>query len=70
MATQYTCRDGDMVDEICHLHYGTTAGGVVEAVLEANNLLELGLPLLEVGQVILLPEIAAEPVRQVVRLWD
>ena len=70
MPTHYICRDGDMVDEICHAHYGTTRGGVVEAVLEANNLLELGLPLLRVGQVILLPDITAEPARTVVRLWD
>jgi phage tail protein X len=59
-----------MVDEICHGHYGTTRDGVVEAVLEANNLLELGLPLLRAGQIILLPDITAEPGRAVVRLWD
>jgi phage tail protein X len=70
MPTPYICRDGDMVDAICHIHYGTTRGGVVEAVLEANNLLELGLPLLQAGRVIILPDIAAEPVRIVVRLWD
>ena len=70
MPVPYICRDGDMVDEICHRHYGTTAGGVVEAVLEANNLLELGLPVLRAGQVILLPDIAVEPVRTIVRLWD
>ena len=70
MPTLYTCRDGDMVDEICHLHYGTTRGGVVEAVLEANYLLELDLPLLRAGQVIILPDIAAQPARTGVRLWD
>lgn len=70
MPTRYICRDGDMIDAICHRHYGTTRGGVVEAVLEANTLLELGLPLLQAGQVIVLPEIAAEPARKVVRLWD
>ena len=70
MPTLYTCRDGDMVDEICHLHYGTTRGGVVEAVLEANYLLELDLPLLMAGRVIVLPDIAAQPVRTVLRLWD
>jgi phage tail protein X len=70
MPTLYTCRDGDMVDEICHIHYGTTSGGVVEAALEANYLLELDLPLLKAGQVITLPDIAAQPARTVVRLWD
>jgi phage tail protein X len=70
MPTRYIARDGDMVDAVCHRHYGTTSGGVVEAVLEANTLLELDLPLLEAGQVIILPDIAAEPVRAVVRLWD
>ena len=66
----YIARDGDMVDEICHRHYGTTRDGVVDAVLEANNLLELGMPLLRAGQIIFLPDIATEPVRTVVRLWD
>jgi phage tail protein X len=70
MPTLYTCRDGDLVDEICHLYYGTTRGGVVEAVLEANYLLELDLPLLRAGQMIILPDIAARPARAVVRLWD
>ena len=70
MPTHYIARNGDMVDAVCHRHYGTTSGGVVEAVLEANNLLELGLPLLDAGQVVILPDIAAEPARSVVRLWD
>jgi len=70
MPILYICRDGDMVDEICHVHYGTTRGDVVEAVLEANYLLELDLPLLKAGRVIILPDIVAQPVRTVVRLWD
>ena len=70
MPTLYICRDGDLVDEICHLHYGTTRDGVVEAVLEANYLLEFDLPLLRAGQTIILPDIAAQPARNLVRLWD
>ena len=70
MPTLYTCRDGDMVDEICQVHYGTTRGGVVEAMLEANYLLEPDLPLLRAGQVIIMPDIAVQPARTVVRLWD
>ena len=35
MASIYTTRDGDVLDLICHRHYGRQSGAV-EAVLEAN----------------------------------
>ena len=35
-----------------------------------NYLLELDLPLLKAGQIVILPDIAAQPARAVVRLWD
>lgn len=60
---------GDTLDLICWRHYGRTAG-VVEQVLEANQgLARLG-PILPHGTLVLLPEIATQPQRQTVQLWD
>lgn len=60
---------GDTLDLICWLHYGRTAG-VVEQVLEANpGLARLG-PILPHGTLVQLPEIATQPQRQTVQLWD
>lgn len=65
----YRTRDGDMLDWICHKHYGRTAK-VVEAVLEANpGLAELG-PVFDVGVLINLPELPSAPAVKTVRLWD
>lgn len=55
-ATAYTTKDGDMLDAICHRHYGVTAGAV-ERVLAANRgLADLG-PIYPAGIVIALPVI-------------
>ncbi|KAB7898036.1 phage tail protein [Rouxiella sp. S1S-2] len=62
---------GDTLDLVCYRHYGKTAG-VTEAVLSANpGLCERG-PLLMAGQVITLPELAAdtENKAEIVQLWD
>lgn len=60
---------GDTLDLICWRHYGRTAG-VVEQVLEANpGLARLG-PILPHGTLVQLPEIATQPQRQTVQLWD
>lgn len=60
---------GDTLDLICWRHYGRTAG-VVEQVLEANpGLARLG-PVLPHGTLVQLPEIATQPQRQTVQLWD
>lgn len=60
---------GDTLDLICWRHYGRTAG-VVEQVLEANpGLARLG-PILPHGTLVQLPEIAPQPQRQTVQLWD
>lgn len=60
---------GDTLDLICWRHYGRTAG-VVEQVLEANSgLARLG-PILPHGTLVQLPEIATQPQRQTVQLWD
>lgn len=68
MAT-YRTRDWDMLDWICHKHYGRTAGAV-EAVLEANpSLADLG-PVYDAGVLITLPELADTVSTDIVRLWD
>ena len=65
----YQTREGDMLDWICHKHYGRT-GGAVEAVLEANpGLAELG-QVYEVGVPITLPDLPSAPAEKTVRLWD
>ena len=69
MAT-YRAQAGEMVDEICQLYYGRTAG-VVEQVYEANRgLAELG-PRLPAGALVELPEIEpAETETVYPELWD
>lgn len=60
---------GDTLDLICWRHYGRTTG-VVEQVLEANpGLARLG-PILPHGTLVQLPEIATQPQRPTVQLWD
>ncbi|MGR3435285.1 MAG: tail protein X [Shimia sp.] len=65
--TLYRTIDGDMVDAICHAHYGNT--DAVEAVLEANPGLAGQGAVLQGGLLIVLPEIVASPVAQPIRLW-
>lgn len=69
MAT-YRAKAGEMVDEICQLYYGRTAG-VVEQVYEANRgLAELG-PRLPAGTLVELPEVGqAETETVYPELWD
>ncbi|AHF89509.1 phage tail protein [Opitutaceae bacterium TAV5] len=62
-----TTTEGDTIDEICQLHYGTTAG-VTETVIEANPHLLNYPPRLPAGLTITLPAIPAEPQRHR-RLW-
>lgn len=62
-----TC-DGDILDTICHRHYGHLVG-TVEAVLEANpGLARIEQPL-PAGTLIILPDIAPKR-RETVRLWS
>ncbi len=69
MAQTYRCSDGDMLDAICHRHYGRSTGAV-EIVLEANpGLAELG-PVFSAGILIRLPELPEAPPIETVRLWD
>ena len=75
----YRTKDGDVLDALCHKHYGREAGrpvrgtqtGAVEAVLEANPGLADQGPILPAGLLIILPDLP-EPVphRQPLRLWD
>lgn len=67
MAIQYRCKEGDMLDEICHHYYGRTAGAV-EQVLAANpGLAQLG-PEPPIGTLIHLPELALPETEQV-NIW-
>ena len=60
---------GDTVDLICHRRYGRTAGAT-EAVLEANpGLADLG-PVLPIGTMITLPDVAPPAQQATVSLWD
>jgi phage tail protein X len=60
---------GDTVDRVCFRYYGYTAG-VTESVLVANpGLADLG-PVLPIGTVIKMPEVAAKPTQATVQLWN
>ncbi|MFP2768323.1 tail protein X [Oceanisphaera sp. KMM 10153] len=61
---------GDTIDAICQRHYGRTAA-VTEAVLLANpGLAELG-PVLPMGTLLELPDVAPPPQQNnMIQLWD
>ncbi|BBD08441.1 tail protein X [Desulfovibrio ferrophilus] len=66
---RYRSKDGDMIDDICHRHYGRT-DGTVEAVLKANQgLADLG-PVLEAGVIINLPDLPDPEPEKGTSLWD
>jgi phage tail protein X len=66
----YSTSDGDMVDEIAFKHYGTTAGRVVEQLLDANPGLADRGPVLPAGVVIALPDIDVTAKAIGTKLWD
>ena len=70
MTTTYQTRAGETVDLACLQTYGRTRD-VTEAVLAANpGLAGLG-PVLPVGTVIIMPDLAEDtPQRNLVSLWD
>lgn len=74
MARTYTTRAGDMLDLICYHHYAGRQAGAVEAVLEANQALDLSgyAPMLPRGLVITLPDLPGSAVsrRPTIKLWD
>jgi phage tail protein X len=68
--TCYRTKDGDMLDAICHNHYGN-GSGYVEAVLEANRGLAEQSVILPAGITILLPDLPElKPHQSMLRLWD
>ena len=70
MATIYTTRQDEVLDAICHRHYGRTRE-VTEIVLAANpGLAALGV-VMPFGTPIVLPDIAQQSKRRpLVGLWD
>ena len=72
MATYYTCRDGDELDSICRDVYGYSRGSVEQVLAHENNReLAEKLPLLDIGDVVYLPDIAPrQNTNGTTRLWD
>ncbi|OSM01649.1 tail protein X [Magnetofaba australis] len=69
MKVIYHAKEGEMVDWICHRHYGHEKAVVM--VLEANpGLADHGPKLPARTRVILPPAPADEPIQSTVRLWD
>lgn len=66
---KYQTRRGDMLDWICHQHYGQRPKAV-EAVLEANPGLARYGPILPAGLVIDLPDLGPSEQKNRIRLWD
>lgn len=68
----YKTKQGDMLDEICHKHYGSTYGQQVETVLEVNRSLRLAEqgPYLPAGIHIVLPIIEATKAKETVSLFS
>ena len=73
MARIYTTQDGDMLDLICYRAYAGKQSGVVEVVLEANQVNDLSSygAVLPRGLTITLPDLAAPALRAkpLVSLW-
>jgi phage tail protein X len=64
---------GDTLDELCARHLGTTAGGVVEATLNANpGLADLGviLPMGTAVDLVASTSTSATAAEQTIKLWD
>lgn len=68
--TTYRTSSGDMVDEIAFKHYGTTAGRIVEQILDANPGLADAGPVLPAGIDITLPIINTASTNKGIKLWD
>jgi phage tail protein X len=63
-----TTRHNDMLDLICHRHYGRV--DVIPLVLAANRHLAKQPPVLPDGLTITLPELGTEPAAPIIRLWS
>ncbi|HHF3242407.1 TPA: tail protein X [Vibrio alginolyticus] len=66
---QYQTRRGDMLDWVCHQHYGQRPKAV-EAVLDANPGLAKYGPVLPAGLIINLPDLGPAENKSRVSLWD
>ena len=66
----YRTRDGDVLDALCHIHYGPR-DGATEAVLKANPGLAAHGPVLSSGVLITFPDLGPHAaVAETIRLWD
>ena len=63
----YRTKDGDMLDDICHRHYGDSSA--IHAVLEANPRLGDQGAILPAGITITLPTIQ-KTAKENTKLWD
>ena len=64
----YRAAEGEVLDEIAHLRYGTPA--VVEELLRVNPRLASAPPRLRGGTLVDLPPAAAAPPAPAISLWD
>lgn len=69
-ARSYRSKAGDTVDSIAWSHYGSLAGGQLEALLEANPGLAGRGDVLPAGELITLPVVEASADSSVVTLWS
>ncbi len=63
-----TTRYNDMLDAICHRHYGHV--DALPLVLEANRHLASLPPVLPDGVTVTLPELRDKPQAPIIRLWS
>lgn len=72
MATTYVCSDGDTLDRVMWLAYGTQSDALLAALLDANHGIADDGPVLTAGTVIAIPDQGTvETVATAeVRLWD
>ena len=64
----YRAAEGEVLDEIAHLRYGTPA--VVEELLKVNPRLATAPPRLRGGTLVDLPPVAVAPPAPAISLWD
>jgi len=69
MTIEYVSSQGDTVDYIAWKHYGSTEGGVVEAIFEANPKLANQPVELSPGVIIILPDVVTPKAEEMVTLW-
>lgn len=69
MAKTYITKQGDMIDYICWTQYAGRMTGTVEAVFDANPVLENYGPVLPDGVVLTLPDVPVKTTAKVA-LWN